>query len=54
MYIRMNMPVLSEWNPTAAAKKFVEEKQRRYRDVTTSNAQSRHQSWFKQLFDEAK
>lgn len=29
LYIRMNMPVLSKWNPTEAAKIFVDEKTRR-------------------------
>lgn len=53
MYIRMNMPVLSEWNPTAAAKMFVEEKARRIHDVTTGSEVSKRQSYFKGVFSEA-
>lgn len=49
----MNMPVLSEWNPTAAAKMFLEEKTRRTRDIKTGNEQSKHQSCFKGVFSEA-
>lgn len=53
IYIRMNMPVLSEWNPTAAAKIFVEEKSRRTREISTGSESLRRQSYFKGVFAEA-
>lgn len=53
LYIRMNMPVLTEWNPTAAAKLFVEGKARRNRDMTTSSQISRRQNYFKGVLSEA-
>ena len=48
------MPNLSDWNPTAAAKLFVEEKSRCKRDVTTASVSARHQEYFKGVFPEAK
>lgn len=33
MYVHTNMPDLAEWNPTAAAKLFAEERVRRHRDA---------------------
>lgn len=53
MYIRMNMPVLSEWNPTAAAKMYIEQKAQRIRDVTTGGEVSKRQTFFKGVFNEA-
>lgn len=53
LYIRMNMPALSEWNPTAAAKLFVEERMRRIRDATTASGISKRQIYFKGVFSEA-
>lgn len=53
LYIRMNMPVLSEWNPAAAAKLFLEDKVRRNRDVTSSSEVSKRQNYFKGVFIEA-
>lgn len=53
LYIRMNMPVLSEWNPTEAAKMFVEEKNRRTHDIKTGHEQSKRHYWFKAIFNEA-
>lgn len=54
MYIHTNMPDLCEWNPTAAAKWFLDEKNRRNRDVTTTNVSSRRQTHFKGVFPEAR
>lgn len=53
MYIHTNKPNLSEWNPTAAAKMFVEEKHRRNRDVTSANETTRRQPVFKAVSSEA-
>lgn len=53
LFIHMNMPNLAEWNPTKAAKFFLEEKTRRNRDVTTQNETKRRQVVFKGVFSEA-
>lgn len=49
----MNMPVLAEWNPTAAAKLFLDDKARRNRDVTSSSEVSKRKNYFKGVFTEA-
>lgn len=54
MFIHMNMPDLSQWNPIGAAKLFVEEKTSRHRDVTPVNETTRRQVYFKGVFPEAK
>lgn len=43
MYINTNMPDLDHWNPTAAAKMFIDDKQRRNRLMTPTNAVTRRQ-----------
>lgn len=53
LYIHMNMPDLSQWNPTAAAKLFVNEKIRRHRDITPANESTRGQAVYKGVFPEA-
>lgn len=53
MYIHMNMPVLAQWNPTAAAILFINEKLRRKRVITTDNKTTKRQTVFKGVFCEA-
>lgn len=50
IYIHANMPDLTEWNPTAAAVLFVQEKARRHRDVATSMGKAKNQSCGKHIF----
>lgn len=45
--------VLSEQNPTKAAKWFLDEKTRRNRNVTVANESSKRQRYFKGVFPEA-
>lgn len=54
MYIHANMPDLAQWNPTAAAKLFVEEKVRRHRDATPANETTRQRDHYKGVFPEAR
>lgn len=54
LYIHMNMPDLAQWNPTAAAKLFCDDKFRRARDMTPANATTRRQQVFKGVFAEAR
>ena len=48
------MPDLAEWNPIVAAKLFVEERNRRHREITPANETTRRQSYFKGVFPEAR
>lgn len=50
----MNMPDLAEFDPTAAAKMFVDEKCRRKSNITTANEKTRQQVYFKGVFPEAR
>lgn len=54
MFIHTNMPCLAEWNPTAAAKMFIEMKSRRNRNITPQNEITKRQSVFKGVFSEAR
>lgn len=47
------MPDLAQWNPTAAAKLFVEEKARRHRDATPANETTRQRDHYKGVFPDA-
>lgn len=54
LFIHTNMPNLSQWNPLPAAKLFVEEKERRHRDITSGREITKRQSYFKGIFPQSK
>lgn len=54
MFIHTNMPNLADWNPTLAAKIFLDEKNRRNRDTTPQSETTRRQVVFKGVFSEAR
>lgn len=53
LYIHINMPVLSQWNPTAAAKIFVDEIEHRHWNINTESEKTRSQPVFHGIFSEA-
>lgn len=54
LFIHFNMPALNEWNPTAAANLFIEEKTRRKRDASTKEGgKPREQPYFNGVFSES-
>lgn len=53
MFIHTNMPNLAEWNPTTAAKMFMDEKNRRNRNMSVTNETTKRQTVFKGVFSEA-
>lgn len=56
LYIRTNMPNISQWNPIAAAKYFINERVRRKLDKKQSSGKEtiKRQNYFKGIFAEAK
>lgn len=54
MSIHMNMPDLALWHPTKAAVLFMDEKDRRTRDVSTKSETVKRQPVFKRIFAKAR